>query len=116
MGFKEILSKLGEHQRAKKELLREADEQVKIQRIVEERQLSSDERELLRYQRENRAKQVKAALEVARKERQNDIDFGHNILDTKNITNNSQWEIMKDRNIFVNSKSNLLNDRRLFTV
>ena len=77
MGFKEIIKNMGEKGKAKKELIKRMDEQLRFEKIVEDRQKSSNERELLRYQNEDREKLIKEHLEVARIKRKREIDFGH---------------------------------------
>ena len=45
-----------------------------------------------------------------RKARSDDIRFGHNPLDVKNITAGTQWEVMKERNMF-KGKSNMFGNK-----
>ena len=61
--------------------------------------ICSNERELLRYQNEDREKLIKEHLEVARIKRQREIDFGHQPLNTKNIMK-AEWEVLKEPNQF----------------
>ena len=105
MGVKELLQRLGEKGKARKELLRRMDEQVRMERIVEERQLSSNEREMNQLDNENREERIKERLQQLRKIKDQDIKFGHNPLDTKNITNHTEWEVMKERNMFKNNSN-----------
>ena len=84
----------------KKEMFREAEQQMLIQKTLEERQKSANERELERFQKEEREEQIKEALDFYRKKRDRDIRFGHNPLDVKNITNSTEWEVMKEKNMF----------------
>ena len=136
MGFKEILERLGEKQRERKEMIQQLDEQVRIQALVEARQKSSNERELEGYIDEDREEIIKIKLEQMRKKRDHDIKFNHNALDVKNITSGTDWEVLKERNQFTNNgnmfagnqnihKSNkkllksgniLKNNRRLFGI
>lgn len=97
--FKEIIQRMGEKGKARKELIRRMDEQLRMEKIVEDRQRSSNERELLRYQNEDREQLIKEHLEVARIKRQHSIDFEHQPLNAKNITK-TEHEILKDPNIF----------------
>lgn len=109
MSFKEIIQRMGEKGKARKELLRRMDEQVRMEKIIEDRQKSSNERELLRYQNEDREAMIKEHLEFARKKRQRDIDFGHNPIDAENIIK-TEHEILKDPNIF-SKKSNMFTNQ-----
>ena len=85
--------------KARKELIRRMDEQVRMEKIVEDRQRSSNERELLRYRDEDREAMIKEHLEYARKKRSDEINFGHNPLNTKNIMK-AEWEVLKEPNQF----------------
>ena len=87
-------------QRAKKVLFKKAQEQLGIQKMLDDRQKSANERELERFQNEDREEQIKIDLEEARKVRQRDIHFNHNPLDVQNITKTGDFEVLKQRNIF----------------
>jgi hypothetical protein len=106
MGFKEIIERLGEKRKQRKELLEQIDQRVRFQKIIEDRQLSSNERELNRFLNEEREEQVKEQLEYQRKKRDQDIKFGHNPINAKNIMK-AEWEVLKEPNQF-SKKSNLL--------
>lgn len=120
MGVKEIIQKFGSKGTERKEVLRQMEQNDRLSRIVEERRLSSNERELDRYMNEDREAMIKEQLEFARKKRQDDIDFNHNPLDAKNITAGTQWEVLKEKNqfasrsnMFSNSESVLKNNNKL---
>jgi hypothetical protein len=109
MGFREALEKINARNRRKKAMVREADEQLQIQRILEERQKSANERELDRFMNEEREEQIKEALEFHRKKRQDDIAFNHNPLNTKNVVTNTEWEVLKEKNMFA-QKGNMFDN------
>lgn len=100
MGFKEVLSKIGEKNRERKQRFRQMEENLRMQKMLEDRQMSSNERELMRFQKEEREENIKEALEYMRKKREQDIRFNHNPLDTPNITNKTDWEVMNEKNMF----------------
>lgn len=100
MGFKEFIQHLGQKKREKKELARQIEDRVRIEEMIEQKRLSSNERELNRFLKEDREEEIKEALDVMRKTRRDDIAFGHNPLDVKNITSHTDWEILKERNQF----------------
>jgi hypothetical protein len=130
MGFRDIISKLGEKRRERSEKFKEIEEDYRLQKMLEERQKSSNERELERFQKEEREENIKEALEFYRKQKDNDIRFGHNPLDTPNVTNHTDWEVLKEKNQFAakgnmfvgqgnihRSNPNLLkNNRKLFGI
>ena len=111
MAFKEFLEKVRGKDKEKKEMLKRMLQEQELQTIVEERQKSSNQRELERYINEKREAEIKEALEVARKERSNDIRFNHNPLNVKNITNSTQWEVLKERNQF-NKRGNMFANQK----
>lgn len=105
MGFRDILSKIGEKHRQRKELLKQMDDQLRVEKMLEDRQKSANERELERYMNEDREEMIKHKLEFARKKRDHDIKFNHNPLNAKNITNYAEWEVLKEKNQFANSRN-----------
>lgn len=105
MAVKEFIQKMGEKQKERKALFKAAEERLKIQKILEERQKSANERELERFINEDREEQIKEELERVRKRREQDIRFNHNPLNVENITSGTQWEVLKEKNMFNNSKN-----------
>jgi hypothetical protein len=100
MSFKEIISKIGEKNRERKEYIRKLDEQIRAEEIVTERKKSANQRELEGYMKELQEKEIKVQLEKMRKIRDDEINFGHNPLNEKNITNHVDWEVLKEKNMF----------------
>ena len=111
MVFKEILQKIGEKSREKKAMLSQIQEQMRAQKIAEDRMKSSNERELEGYMNEEREAQIKKQLEYMRKKRDEDIKFGHNPLNISNITNHVDWEVLKERNQF-KGKGNIFSNQK----
>jgi hypothetical protein len=109
MGFKDIIAKIGEKQRERKELLRSMQDKIRMQKIAEDRMKSSNERELDDYMNEEREKEIKKALEIMRKNRNDDINFNHNPLNAKNIMK-AEWELLKEKNQFA-KKSNMFSKK-----
>jgi len=105
MGIKDMIQRFGEKGKARRELLHQIDQQVRMEKIIADRQLSSNERELNRLRNEEREEFVKEELDFRRKQRDNDIKFGHNPLDTPNITNHVDWEVLKEKNMFANNNN-----------
>lgn len=100
MGIAKLFGKLKEGNSRRKDLLKEADEQMRVQEILEERKKSSNERELEKRLKVKREEQIKEQLDILRKEERDDIAFNHNPLHTPNITNKVSWEVMKEKNMF----------------
>jgi hypothetical protein len=99
MTFSDVLDKLKERSRNRKELIRDLDERVRIEELVQERKKSANERELERFMKEHREENIKVQLDEVRKMRDKDIKFNHNPLNAKNIMK-SEWEVMKEPNMF----------------
>ena len=114
MGFKEALHNLGERIRQKKSMQKEMENQVRIQKSIEAKQKSANERELEGYMDEEREEQIKESLEYHRKKREKDIALGHNPLDVKNITDHTEWNVMKEKNQFANNKNMFSNQKNIF--
>ena len=122
MGFKEIIQKLSGSGKEDRNRIKELDKELRIQKLVEDRQKSSNERELERFMKEERESEIKQALEVMRKKRKEDIDFGHNPLNAENLITKPHWQVLKEknmfsgeRNMFANQKSVLKNNPRLMS-
>jgi len=104
MGLREILQKFT----AKREKLKELQENRKVQQIAVEREKNSNERELERFMEERRQANIKKQLEEFRKQKTEEMwksnmfkDDGHRILDAGN-------PILQQKKLF-GLKSNMLN-------
>jgi len=96
MDFKNLFKKNTERSARLKQL----QEERLLQRIVEDREKSSNERELERFQKENREREIKAALEIMRKQR-------HKEAMTSSILN--------DGNQFGGKPTMMRNNKKLFS-
>ena len=105
MGIRETFERMREKREQKKEIFKKLQEQDLMQKIVEERKKSSNQRELERYMEEENQENIKEALKIMREKRKNDISFNHNPINAKNITNKVDWEVMKEKNMFKNNKN-----------
>lgn len=109
MGIREFLDRL----RSKKAKAKEFEDEMRVQERYYDKKKSADERELERFHEEHRQKQIKAELENWRKSKQEEIEFGHQILETPNMYSKEKSIIMKQKNLF-NKKSNLNTKGGLF--
>jgi len=120
MGFKEILQRMKEKNQEKKALLKRVQAEDKVETLVEERKKSANQREYERFMKEYQEEKYKQALKVLRKERQNDIAFNHNPAQVGNITNHSDFKVMKAKNItkgenlFTNNKNLFKNNTSVY--
>ncbi len=115
MGIKDVIKKLKEKRDKKKQMLEEAKMQDRIQQKIEDMKKSSNERELEQLMDEEREKQIKQKLKALKKKKQNDIRYNHNPLDVDNITNKTEWEVMKERNMFKGNQGTVMHQKNLFT-
>jgi hypothetical protein len=109
MGLSDLIEKAREKSRERKELMRRMDDQMRAEEILSERKKSANERELDRFFKENREESIKVQLDQARKIRDNEIKFGHNPLNAKNVVTKTDWEVLKSKNLFKETKSSILN-------
>ena len=113
MGFKEFIENLGKGNKERKEMFREAEEQMRIQEMLENRKKSANERELERFMKEEREEQIKEQLEFYRRKRRDEINFAHNPLDAPNITSKTEWNVMKERNQFKGNQNMFSNQQNV---
>ncbi len=107
MGIKEIVYRMSEKKRIKKEQIKAMADQLKMQKLVEDRMKNSDERELERFYEEERQKSMKQNLEEFRKQRTKEFWETNMFLNNKNIfeghksilTDNPKLSIMGHRKV-----------------
>jgi len=109
MGFKNIIQRAKEKKEGRKEAFRNLQEQDKIQNLLEERKKSANLRELERYYKEDQEAEIKKQLDMIRKKRDQEIKFGHNPLNTPNITKESDFSVLKQKNLFKKQKNMFMN-------
>ena len=117
MTFKEILQKIsgrGEDKEDLKEYIKELDKRTRAEEIVADRKKSANQRELERYYKEQMEQKIKEQLEDIRRKRQDDINFGHNPLNTKNVVSHTDWEVLKERSLFKNNGNMFMNQKNIF--
>jgi len=103
--LQEILQGMRQNKSEFKEKLKEAQMQDKIQRTVEERKMSSNERDLLKRMKQKREEGIKTQLDKIRKQENKDNWKSNSILAQEtNILKNDR-PILKEKNIFVDNKN-----------
>lgn len=89
-----------------KEKLRQAQEDLKIEKTLEERSKSSNKRELERYIREKEEEEIKETLNKIRKKQNKDNWKSPKlILKEKTTMLNNDRPILKEKNIFNNNEN-----------
>lgn len=114
MAIKDFLDRLKTRRLERSALLKQALEQRRIEKMVEDREKSANERELERFIMEEREARIKKELEFMRKKKDYDIKFGHNPLNIPNITNKTDWEVLKERNLFSNPGDFITSQKNIF--
>lgn len=110
MGLKEFIQKLVD----RKEKYKELEENFRLNKKLEERQKTSNERELERFWEEKRQEKIKRELEFMRKQRNHEINHGHQILKQKNIFKN-HTNILHNPSILNQERSIMAKERLFFS-
>ena len=58
--------------------------------------------------------EIKNQLEYFRKKKEKEINYGHNPLNVKNVTNKCDWEVLKEQNLFNKNKNIFKNQKRIY--
>jgi hypothetical protein len=86
----------------KREKMKEMEEDVKIQRMVEQKMKSSNERELERFERDEREKAIKEKLEHFRKKQRREM-FSGGMLKSPDLFDHSPTLLKEDKNVLANN-------------
>ena len=86
---------------------KELEEDYRLNKMLEDRQKSSNERELESYIKEERERKIKEQLDVVRKKKSKEMWKGNNMSGGKTILRNER-PILKEKNIFKGSKTTIL--------
>ncbi len=105
MSFKDVLKKLGGSNNVRKQLLKQAQDEDRVMTTLEERKKSANQRELESYIKEEREKNIKKQLIITRKQRDDEMNFGHNPLGAENVIAKKGWEVLKEKNLFTNENN-----------
>lgn len=92
---------------------REAFDDVNTSKIVQERQLSSNERELLKFKKKEHEARVKLELEHYRKKEKFDIEHNHNPIKAPVIFDHG-YSMLKEKNIFQDQPNIFMKNKGLF--
>lgn len=106
--IKELLEKL----KQRKAKLKDAEEDVRIQKIIEQKQKNANERELESYLEEERQKRIKLDLDKYHKKKQDEFWHGNNLL-----KNNKRYmdNLPKEKNIFKH-KNSIIKTKKMFKI
>lgn len=108
-----MVRKLGENKRVLKEKLKDAAQERKIQRTLDEREKSSNERELESHVKEAREYHIKKQLDKIRMKKNHENWKGDNFAGRATILDEGR-PILKERNLFTGNKNMFANQKGMF--
>jgi len=112
----DLIRKMSGKKQVTKQKYKEAEEDMKIQKLLEERQKSSNRRELERYMKEAEEEKIKEALDKIRHDKTSESWSGKNSLMNQkmNILNNDRT-ILMEKNIFLDNQQKVpITNRGMF--
>jgi len=115
MTFKEIIKKIGERKKERSEKFKELDENDRLNNLIETRKKPSNERELEQFMEKERQKKINTLLEHYRKKERDEINFAHNPINAPNITNKSDFNILKEKKLFNKNKNMFANNKSVLS-
>ena len=113
MGIMESLRNIGKDKRALKERLKEVAQERKIQHTLDEREKSSNERELESHMKEAREANIKSQLDEIRMRKTKEQWKGNNFAGRATILDEGR-PILKERNLFTGNKNIFTNNKGMF--
>jgi len=109
-----MLRKLGENKTALKQRMIEVEQERKIQKVLDEREKSANERELERHIRDAREANIKTQLDEIRKKKNQDNWKGNNFQGKATMLKDDR-PMLKEKNIFLDNKTlNPMTQQRMF--
>lgn len=99
MGLGSFLSRISE----RRQRMKEVETEQRIQRRLEEKSMSADEREYARYVKENEAARLKQVLSKIRKKKNHEIWHGKTALDAPMIFKREK-NMLSEPNIFTRER------------
>jgi hypothetical protein len=101
MSIKDMISNAISNMRGRKEKYREMDENYRLEKTLHERQLSPNERELMKYREEQRQKIIDYQVKKFRKQKQGEFWHGNKVYEQKPLFNRKDGKtLLKQKNIF----------------
>lgn len=103
-----LLHKVSGNRKEFKEKFKQAEEEMKINKMLEERQKSSNRRELERYYKDKEEKEIKEALEkIHKKQNAENWKSPHTIIGNKTTILKDDRPILMEKNIFLDNKTKI---------
>ena len=109
--LQKLLGKTSEDKIEFKKKFKEAQQEQKIQKLLDERSMSSNERELISIQKKEREAQILEELKKIRKQENKDNWKSNSILTKGSSILKDDRPILKEKNIFKTSKKMVVDNR-----
>lgn len=106
MSLMDTIRKFNENKKEKSSKFKELQEDYRMQKTLEQRQKSNNERELERFMNEKREKMITTQLKKIRKQETKKMWKG-NMFAGKSTITKSDRPILKEKNIFLDHKSHI---------
>jgi hypothetical protein len=110
MGVLDMIRKLGENKKELKQKMTEAQQDRRIQKVLNEREKSSNERELERHIHDAREANIKTQLDEIRNRKNHENWKGNNFQGKATMLKDDR-PMLKEKNIFLNEKSMFLDNK-----
>jgi len=122
MALIDLIKRISQKKSERSQKFKELEEDYHLQKMLEERQKSSNQRELERYMKENHENNIKRQLDIIRKVKTQEawkdssiLNGGNKILDTNSQILKNDRPILKQKNIFKEKQTKpLLNNNSMF--
>jgi len=108
MSIRDIINNWKEKREINNQQFKEMEREFLLRKKLEDRQKSSNERELEKFMKEKREEDIKRQLNEFRNKQRNEMWRGNSILKQKSILKNER-PILKEKNIF-HLKGNMLDN------
>lgn len=103
-----MIKKMSERKSIDKKKYKEAESDMKIQRLLEERQKSANERELEKIMKQKREDNIKVQLDHIHKQQNSEMWKSKvGVLDKGVSITRNDHPILKEKNIFLDKKNNI---------
>jgi len=106
MGIFDMIRKWNDRKKLKTEKFKQMQEDYRLNKILEERQKSANERELERYFEEQRQKQITEELKKIRVQKNHEMWKGNNIGGKATMLKDDR-PILKEKNIFIDHRNDV---------
>jgi len=122
MALIDLIKRISQKKSERSQKFKELEEDYHLQKMLEERQKSSNQRELERYMKENHENNIKRQLDIIRKVKTQEawkdssiLKGGNKILDTNNDMLKNDTPMLQQKNIFMEHKTKpLMTNKSMF--